>query len=921
MTRSRQNLLDEGPGSLTFTILASALPGGIVPKQYWRVEVDRIIGRATPNDWPYFTGVIDKVQTGFALDNGAVVKTYEIQCLDELQRAKGYHVNSVSFRPAYGTDNVYKATGICMEVRGSLVVSRDGSNQQELPGAFCTFDLANKLKLDNNSDFSSPYTYTTHYTVDITAFPAKITWDAAGPANGTTVYYKYARVEQFGLRTYRTTIPSFFCLPYGRDKYDLYHNEVASYSTSGSVTITPKDPNPYDSDNGLLDPSDGSPYWNAAQYEYLAVVQATTGEQVVREITATSTAGVITLASAITFADGNPPVAGDQIRVVSVEMYPAWEEYGQRYGASDRNQIRFWYQPGAQPTLNGAHTSTTATINVSVGTGTNFNSGDIILLDAEQMCVTSKVGDALTVSSSGGNRVPFNDTTAAAHNSGIAIYIEWQRRVFQARPNLGLAVPRNYHFSATDTVFITASPILGPESGASADDNRAEEAIKDIIGEASGGAGLFLDANIITGLTSGYTDRKTGAYSKNFTRYQLDMSEILREYKEQTLPPNAYIRGERDGKISILSYAQKSTEDLVLQGVKGIVEKPTPEPITATVVISQDPDLTNFAPIWYTTTAAATETWMSAVSAPQSAVDGLIGSPVADHTAGGPGVFTFTVPGANPIQAFPVIEKVSVFGSGFISVYISQSGNDWYVPGHSFVPLKGPETAYEIGGIELAQTVANITESSDWTLVIELHADNTGSTPSGGTPGTAGQISEIQIWGRKMSAWRAELGDDTTGMPTVWKPSTETPARSDTEFGSIWAMGTPGSSSAGTVGSRVSRLWAPSTYLKRVCPKYNSSASSIRHRTAIIRLEGISQADARRFAEDYQWEFARQARRYAVRCILDDRIELGDTVLVNCPRKETFEDGSKAKRLMVWGYADGGGPDDHECDLELVDYS
>jgi hypothetical protein len=911
--RNRQARLDGGPASLTLSVLASALPLGVVPKPYWRIEIDRIIGSMAPNAWPYFTGIIDKITTGFALDNGAIVKTFELACLDTLQRAKGYHVNSITVSPVRGTDNVYKATGVCSEVRRSFV-STGASTTQNIPGAYVTYDLAGKAVFDDDAAFGSALAYTTAYTIDATVYPATITWTAHAsvPAAGVTVYCKFPRVEHFGLRTYRTTVPGFFRLPYARDKWDLYHTEVSSYA-AGGPTITPKDPNPYDSDNALLDPSG-----TGTQLEYLAVTQATTGEQIVREIISTSNAGVITLGATITFADGLTPVAGDLIRVVTTDLYPAWEEYGQRYSGSDRNQIRFWYHPSAQPTLDGAHNSTTATINVAAGTGTNFAAGDIILIDGEQMYVTSVVTDALTVSSVGGVRTAMNDTTAASHSSGVAVYIDWKRRVFEARPNAGIAIARNYHFLVNDTVFVTASPVEGAESGAAADANRVEEVIKDILGEAAGGTGLYLDANIITGLTSGYTYRKTGAYTKNFNRYQVDLSEVLREYKDGALPPSAYIRGERDGKISILSYSQAATEDLVLRGVSAISESPCEEPITATVVIAQDADLTNFAPLWFDAKTTAPDDASSAITTPEAAVDGVIGSPVAAQAAPGtPAVFRFTVPGANPLQAFPEIEKVQVYGTGFISVYVSQSGADYYVPGQSFVRLKGDSTAHDIGREELAQTAALTSESSDWTLVIELHADDTAAKP-----GPAGQVSEIQIWGRRLSAWRAELGDDTTGMPTVWKPSSETPARADTEFGSVWAMGTPGASGgAGTTSSRVSRLWAPADYLKRVCPKYNAAVASIKHRFVIVRLEGISQADTRRIAEDYQWEFTRQSRRYTVRCLLDDRIEIGDTVLVICPPGETFEDGTTIKRLFVWGYADGGDAGAHEMDLELVDYS
>ena len=67
-------------------------------------------------------------------------------------------------------------------------------------------------------------------------------------------------------------------------------------------------------------------------------------------------------------------------------------------------------------TLNGAHNNSTTTIAVAAATGAYFRQGDIILIDTEQMLVTSVSSDNLTVATR-----PYGSTSAASHSSGATV--------------------------------------------------------------------------------------------------------------------------------------------------------------------------------------------------------------------------------------------------------------------------------------------------------------------------------------------------------------------------------------------------------------------------------------------------------------------------------------------------------------------
>lgn len=908
ISRNRSAQLGEGPARLTLTLLADRLPAGFVPKRYMRLEIDRVRGYQTPNCWPYFTGTITAVTPVYAERGGATVLTYQVEAEDELSRCKGRWIDTIAIAPVRGTATSYLMTAIIKEVRGSFSASGP-STTQAIPDAVNTYRIsfANWAVFSINSDYSSPLTRTTDYSINIDdgGSPAKrlpaaeIVWTGAGsvPAALTTVYYKIFVVQHFGLRRYRDVAPPalFFC-PYGRDHRDTFQTEVSSWD-GGTNTITPKDPTPYASTAGLLDPNDGAPYWSAAgaQSEYLSITDSDGTEDIV-EIASTNASGQIVLTGAPSFT----PAAGDPIRVVTTELFPAWEEFGHRPTGTDRNQIRVF--TGAD-TLSGDITAGATTMS---WTGSGVYAGNLVLIGTELIQVTA-IGPAVISRGIAG-------TTAAAHLTGASIFAEVHRSLLTLHPDLGIAIPNSIHFATStnidDGLTILASPLLGAESGSSADPNRVEEVVKDVLGDTAGGLALYRAQDIQTFLTSGVSWGPTGAYMKNHVRYQMDAAEFLAEIKDTALPANGYILGERDGKISIRPIFQSATPDLWVNGVQDVEPQESDEPNTAIIVVCEEGRLVNMAPIWFSRPSQDTTGTATMDADIARVIDGNRAASVStlQSNTNFRGLISFTIPGVSPSEAFPAIKEVRLFGvRGFLTVYATQGSVDVFVPGFTGVNISQAGTNIVIPGDVLARAAANFTTTSNWTLTIQLEADNTEAIfiyPDGTGSATAAELTEIEIMAMQVNVWRAELTSDTDKVGSAYHPTD-----SLTQFGSIFVQASPGSSAgAGTAAEKISYLWAPPSYLQRVCPDYGATAATTKHRVKIVRLTGVSQFDARTLAEDYLLEETYRATPYRITALLDDRIEIGDTLCVGLP------DGS-VKNLLCEGYSDGG-----DLSAELAQY-
>lgn len=323
VSRNRSLAYEESTGQLTLEVLADFLPETTVLETYRRIEIDRVFPGSPPGQWPYFTGIIDNIVTNWRQEGGAIVKTYSIEAFGVLQLCKSKWINSLRFYPI---STSYSGVLVGMTPTRRYTDTNDvGLGATEYIPSYFTGDVVNTIRIDDSSNFSSPYTRgdsTNGYTISTTplpANPAQITWGSAvNPP--PTVYIELLVPERFGVpAAIDDAAIRFIVLPYGRNADDLYHTKVAANGyDSGNKKITVIDPTPYTSTAGFL---------NEAQGEWITVTQITTGEEITRKLAnpGVDANGVITHTStAISFTDGKNPVEGDLVRLSTTEVYPVW---------------------------------------------------------------------------------------------------------------------------------------------------------------------------------------------------------------------------------------------------------------------------------------------------------------------------------------------------------------------------------------------------------------------------------------------------------------------------------------------------------------------------------------------------------------------------------------------------------------------
>lgn len=869
--RTRSGSIDGGPWYCTLSLIANLLPAGVAPLQYHRIEIDRVIGPTPPNRWPYFTGIIDKVTIGFVLQDGAILKTYEIECFGVLQRCKGRRISSISAKPA-STNYTTRLMGVLerVRIRTDAVVGAGGTEQ--VPAGPCyaltdaTIAAGNYgLMISPNADMSAPYANPADYTLSVTAMPATITW-VANPAEPR--YMQFYRLAFFGYSKATASPPLFFRLPYGRGPYNLFMTQVSAYAT-GPVRITPKDPTAYKSGAGLVKNT------TDVQTEYLTLTDSDGTESTV-EISSVDAAGIITLTGAPSFT----PVAGDPIRVSTCEMYNAWDQIGYR------NATGFYYQSrifeDSLTTLNGAITDVATSIVVA--DGTKLRVGQFILIESEVIQISAIAVNTLTA-------IRGQDgTSIAAHADTTKVYGEGKRGAYKTAPESGCAIRKSSkNFSTTDEVKGRIS-VVNEYEGASSQNDVAAFIKSTLIA-----LGLYATADI--------TATSTGAYIKNYDRDAIDASEVLDDIKKNALPPNGYLCDERDGTITIKPYSQATTHDFVLNGVSAIHQEALAEPTSAVTVISTGPE-ENWAAKWFTSYNGG---WTN----PQNIVDGS-DSEAVQTSIGTPPIVSFTIPGHTPLEIFPMIDRIEIVGRGYVTVYITQTTagrahlRDW-----SNRPLNDAQPwekgAVTITGAELATAMGGQTESTDIKISFEFGAaddDDSGQT--------AAACTEIRIWVKRKAAWRAAITDDSAAdgtygaAPSGWTP-TDT-----TQIGTIWWQPTPLKAE--------SFRYAPPALTKRILTIWNAARGSQVYRNELIEVDGINAQDCRDMAERYMDEYVRQSATYHITAPLDDRAERGDTMLVRCPAGQTFSDGTTTKNLLLWAIEDGGGAEDNMAQYTAVDY-
>lgn len=354
--RSRSSSLDAGTWSLTINVLADALPPLVEPLAYYQLEVDLV--DAIGNCWPYHSGPIDTIEESWIDEDGAEVRIYDIQSFGVLQRTKGYDINSINITP----DRLSYAgtmTGLAQMHIVAMTGTFTAGNVYPIPGTNNggTVDITvgtgsfPGVVVDNNSDFSSPLTYTTDYTItDSTGALAPQTDQAAYikfVANQTgTFFIKFWISAYWGIiENYSGSAPYFIRVPGGNVSYTYGQTRVrrtiaddfATFAAAGCTTtsITVKDPEPYKSGNSLVAVTSGPT-------EFLEWTNASTGAVEVRRITSVNASGVITMAVAFSAA----PAENDPIRLVTTKCYRAWERHNRPSGSEIATNPGFYTSSG-----------------------------------------------------------------------------------------------------------------------------------------------------------------------------------------------------------------------------------------------------------------------------------------------------------------------------------------------------------------------------------------------------------------------------------------------------------------------------------------------------------------------------------------------------------------------------------------------
>lgn len=327
LQRSRSSVLDGSTWTCSLTVLAEAVPELTDLQAYYQLEVDLV--DEVGNAWPYHTGPIDSISDAYEEVQGAIVQTKEITSFGTLQRLKNARVNGFFWDGnSQAVSGSTLLTGFAEAVNVE-VTTTGATGTFTVPGSYYTVDATvgtgsyPGIIVSPNADFSSPYTYTTNYTVTATLGSPLALVFVTAPA--TTIYVKYWALRYFGLRrraiTYSGhTVPAFVRIPDGTmpagstqtaPRRRLSDNMLTLASAGCTTTsITVQDPEPYKDQWGtdIISPASGP--------VDILCHTLSDGSEVFRPIASTNASGVITLSAALPAA----PAEGDPIRIVTTEI-------------------------------------------------------------------------------------------------------------------------------------------------------------------------------------------------------------------------------------------------------------------------------------------------------------------------------------------------------------------------------------------------------------------------------------------------------------------------------------------------------------------------------------------------------------------------------------------------------------------------
>lgn len=472
---------------------------------------------------------------------------------------------------------------------------------------------------------------------------------------------------------------------------------------------------------------------------------------------------------------------------------------------------------------------------------------------------------------------------------------EYSRNSFEIEPRSGCLIPRagRHYVSASESVVAGngGSNVLytvNDTISSIGSDNRIETAYYLLLTDDASAAGF----NYIRAADF-VSDGLSGGFLKSLVRYDTNYDEIIEYLGQNGLPPGAFCHDTPAGKIRVDGYSQSTVPDLKLSNLIGVQVRSLPAPITAVSVISKGPERNIAAlcrPEW-----TASE-WTS----PERMFDGTKNSAATTSTAGATVRLNVSPPSA---QAFPYLTGLRIYGTaGAVSIKVERYSRSApgtivrssMVEGFGYLLLTSGDNFIPAERLNEALGSLGGSGTTYHKIAISFYPDDSSGS-------TDPSITEIEVWTETEAVWTAFLTDDTSGSPPSGWSTTN-----DEGFGNVWWQR--------DITTPSSYRFMSAAYAKRVLPKWASGYASQLHRLEKLTQDQITQDECRDYAERYLDEYVRQGREYQVRAVLDPRVDLGDTVLVDLP------DGT-SRKLFVWAISDGGGRFDFEAQYDLVDYS
>jgi hypothetical protein len=1009
LSRSRSFDLDKGTWTLNLTLLKARIPAGLTVSQYQQVQVDRGIGGGL---WAYFRGVIQEVKESVTRRGGSIVEVLEVSCEGVLSKLRGNYVPRrfispgliTRFHPLIGIARTIQYKHPATSVTASTVWQLSGESHMYLreTGGSAAHDtsIATAVQVASDANFATLYTSgggSADYHTVTNEFPYEIHWKKAIPASGTANFYvRYRVVDRWivpkirptnlatGVSTQTISLPAGFYLASmtapsvsstmtlsGGPTGTYYTTQVAAFNLTATTSVTFTMSGTITTFE-VINARGREPYFLCNRRDPQNLLPTTIAAVNVgsRFITPTDAASYITGVSDLGGTEPGLPASG-------------W---------SNKEYLTVTFSDGNERTVEiTAINRTTGQMTVDVFPtnpvgGANAGAGDRI-----------RVSTLEAVQAFGGRKpaVVGELTSAATSINGL------RPQCAGAYYQIGQVIPFTGHrtSSSTDQYWLSTSHLLlnrdtrdydawnnndiGVYTVEAKNDTLNGEAVNNNVETwiAIATSKQFVDGPF--DYVNDWIIDNTGIVSKERTASSIYMDELVKEWMASSFPPNVLLRDRVDGKIKIGPVAQAAAPSYVLPGVAQVKVEDRAERITNMTVISVNDtdDPTDIASIAFggVTAVGGVKTWAN----PERAFDGddtTKSNPVdfGGTTESFLNTMWFTIPPSNPVEVYPIIERITIAGQGLIIGVFASSGTEplqtltqsdlvysWtLLPSADWIALQNNQP-FTIEKKDLERMIRPDRYSHIAISVRQV----TDTTTSMSTYSNAG-ISKIEILQRDTNAHTATMTDNSNlasnatlnaaGFGTTWaQPDgnlnmsfryapTAWMKRNSATYGQVTNQivvtgrgsgytsrptvslsdGTnTDTATAEVVGGRVTRIFTsgsvnrgftsiPTVSFSGGSPTTAATAQAhiARGRTKIIRLGNMPQAECRTYAENYMDEYLRSHLVYTVEAPLLDYAEPGDTVLVQLP------DGSQ-KVLLLWGITDSGGPGDNMATYTLRDYS